>query len=108
MMMNRPRDVLEDAQNKAVGMGHFNIADGRFLKAVMAAAQELKAPVSVGRRAFLRGNGSDCSPGEKPARRTCVQMGGAGPFPANRLKAIYSSLLAQMRNWEEEQHDSPK
>ncbi len=55
--MNRLRNVLEDAQNKAVAVGHFNIADGLFLKAVVAAAQEVKAPVIVGasegERSFL-------------------------------------------------------
>ncbi len=55
--MNQLRDVLEDAQNIGVGLGHFNIADAVFLKAVVAAAQEVKAPVIVGasegERSFL-------------------------------------------------------
>ena len=42
------RRSLEDAQNKAVGIGHFNLGDGVFLKAVAAAAREVKAPVIVG------------------------------------------------------------
>lgn len=31
-----------------------------------------------------------------------AEISGAGPFPITRLKAIYSTLLAQMRAWEEE------
>ena len=56
-IMNQLRNVLEDAQNIGVGLGHFNIADGVFLKAVVAAAHEVKAPVIVGasegERSFL-------------------------------------------------------
>ncbi len=37
-----------------------------------------------------------------------AEMGGSGPFPVTRLKAIYSALLAQMRAWEEEQHHPTK
>lgn len=55
--MNQLRDVLQDAQKQGVGIGHFNIADTVFLKAVFASAQELKVPVIVGasegERAFL-------------------------------------------------------
>jgi fructose-bisphosphate aldolase class II len=42
------RTVLEEAQNKRVGIGHFNISDLVLLKAVFASAQELKVPVVVG------------------------------------------------------------
>ena len=38
--MNRLRDTLEEARNKVLGIGHFNIADGVFLKAIVVAAQE--------------------------------------------------------------------
>jgi ketose-bisphosphate aldolase len=41
-------EVLEQAQNKGVSVGHFNIADFVMLKAVFASAQELKVPVIVG------------------------------------------------------------
>jgi fructose-bisphosphate aldolase, class II len=51
------KDVLNDAQSKGVGIGHFNISDWVLLKAVFTAAQELKVPVIVGasegERAFL-------------------------------------------------------
>ncbi len=42
------RNVLEQAQKRAVAVGHFNIADFIMLKAVFAAAQELQVPVIVG------------------------------------------------------------
>lgn len=42
------RNILEQAQNNGVAVGHFNIADFVMLKAVFAAAQELKVPVIVG------------------------------------------------------------
>jgi fructose-bisphosphate aldolase class II len=42
------RDVLEQAQKKGVAVGHFNISDLVLLKAVFAAARELKVPVVVG------------------------------------------------------------
>src|SRR6202453_4381818 len=51
------RNVLEEAQNNGVAVGHFNVSDWILLKAVFAAAQELKVPVIVGasegERAFL-------------------------------------------------------
>jgi fructose-bisphosphate aldolase class II len=51
------RNVLIEAQNKGVAVGHFNISDWILLKAVFASAQELKVPVIVGasegERAFL-------------------------------------------------------
>lgn len=46
--MHRLRDVLEQAENNGVAIGHFNIADLVLLKAVFASAQELKVPVLVG------------------------------------------------------------
>ncbi len=42
------RDVLEQAQKNHVAVGHFNVADLVMLKAVFAAARELKVPVIVG------------------------------------------------------------
>src|ERR1700736_5805069 len=46
--MNALRNVLEQAQENGVAVGHFNIADLVSLKAVFGAAQELKVPVIVG------------------------------------------------------------
>ena len=40
--------VLEKSQSNRVAVGHFNVADLVLLKAVFAAAQELKVPVVVG------------------------------------------------------------
>lgn len=55
--MHTLRAVLEEAQNRGVAVGHFNVADWVLLKAVVAAARELKVPVIVGasegERAFL-------------------------------------------------------
>src|SRR5271169_4141657 len=42
------RDVLEQVQKNGVAVGHFNVADLVILKAVFAAARELKVPVIVG------------------------------------------------------------
>jgi ketose-bisphosphate aldolase len=42
------RNVLEQAQENGVAVGHFNVADLVLLKAVFAAAQELQVPVIVG------------------------------------------------------------
>jgi fructose-bisphosphate aldolase class II len=42
------RNVLEEAQNRGVAVGHFNISDWVLLKAVSASAQELGVPVIVG------------------------------------------------------------
>jgi fructose-bisphosphate aldolase, class II len=51
------RNVLEQAQTDGVAIGHFNVADLVLLKAVFAAAQEVKVPVIVGasggERAFM-------------------------------------------------------
>lgn len=51
------RAVLKEAENTGVALGHFNISDWIFLKAVFASARELKVPVMVGasegERAFL-------------------------------------------------------
>jgi fructose-bisphosphate aldolase, class II len=51
------REVLQQAEEKGVAVGHFNVADLVLLKAVIASARELKAPVMVGlsteERAFL-------------------------------------------------------
>jgi fructose-bisphosphate aldolase, class II len=42
------RDVLKQAEENRVAIGHFNVADLVLLKAVFAAAQELKVPVIIG------------------------------------------------------------
>jgi fructose-bisphosphate aldolase class II len=42
------RDVLKQAEDSRVAIGHFNIADLVSLKAVFAAAQGLKVPVIIG------------------------------------------------------------
>ena len=42
------RNVLDQAQNNGVAVGHFNIADFALLKAVFASARELKLPVIIG------------------------------------------------------------
>jgi fructose-bisphosphate aldolase class II len=42
------RDVLKQAEENRVAIGHFNVADLVLLKAVFAAAQELKVPVMIG------------------------------------------------------------
>lgn len=42
------RDVLKQAEENRVAIGHFNVADLVLLKSVFAAAQELKVPVIIG------------------------------------------------------------
>ncbi|MGY3608111.1 MULTISPECIES: class II fructose-bisphosphate aldolase [unclassified Bradyrhizobium] len=42
------RNALEQSQKDGVAIGHFNVGDWVLLKAVSAAAQELKVPVVVG------------------------------------------------------------
>ena len=42
------RDVLKQTEENRVAIGHFNVADLVLLKAVFAAAQELKVPVIIG------------------------------------------------------------
>ena len=46
--MHGLRNVLDQAQKNGVAVGHFNVADLVLLKAIFAAAQELKVPVMVG------------------------------------------------------------
>src|SRR5499433_3006845 len=46
--MQTLRDVLKHAEENRVAIGHFNVADLVLLKAVFAAAQELKVPVIIG------------------------------------------------------------
>jgi len=46
--MQTLREVLDQAQQRGVTVGHFNISDLVLLKAVAAAAQELGVPVLVG------------------------------------------------------------
>lgn len=40
---------------------------------------------------------------EQAVLRHVTELGASGPFPTTRLKTIYSTLLGQMRDWEEEQ-----
>lgn len=46
--MHTLKDVLNQAQEQGVAIGHFNISDLVLLKAVVTAARELKVPVLVG------------------------------------------------------------
>jgi ketose-bisphosphate aldolase len=46
--MNSLRNLLQDAQQTGLAIGHFNISDLVLLKAVFAAARELNVPVLVG------------------------------------------------------------
>src|SRR5215813_5485835 len=46
--MQTLRDVLKQAEENRVAIGHFNVADLVLLKVVFAAAQELKVPVMTG------------------------------------------------------------
>src|SRR5271165_5870509 len=46
--MQSLRELLQDAQKSGVALGHFNISDLVLVKAVFAAARELKLPVMVG------------------------------------------------------------
>lgn len=46
--MHRLREALEQAESKGVAVGHFNVSDLVLVKAVFAAASELKVPVMVG------------------------------------------------------------
>jgi fructose-bisphosphate aldolase, class II len=46
--MQMLRDVLKQAEENRVAIGHFNVTDLVLLKAVFAAAQELKVPVIIG------------------------------------------------------------
>lgn len=46
--MKTLREVLADADNRRVAIGHFNISDLAALKAIFAAARELQLPVLIG------------------------------------------------------------
>jgi fructose-bisphosphate aldolase class II len=46
--MLRLRDILEQAQERHVAVGHFNVGDFAILKAVFASAEELNVPIIVG------------------------------------------------------------
>jgi fructose-bisphosphate aldolase class II len=46
--MPQLRDLLQEAQQNGVAIGHFNVSDLVLLKAVFAAARELNTPVLVG------------------------------------------------------------
>ncbi|HEX6546577.1 MAG TPA: chorismate mutase [Bryobacteraceae bacterium] len=45
---------------------------------------------------------------EQQVLKHVADLGVSGPFPAARLKAIYATVLTQMREWEQEQQHSPK
>ena len=45
--MQTLREVLQQAQQRGVAVGHFNISDLVLLKAVFESAQELRVPVIV-------------------------------------------------------------
>jgi fructose-bisphosphate aldolase, class II len=55
--MKTLREVLREAQQNKVAVGHFNISDLTGLKAVFESARELRVPVIVGlsegERAFM-------------------------------------------------------
>lgn len=55
--MQSLREILSDAQNRGVALGHFNVSDLTLFQAVSTAARELGVPVLVGasegERAFL-------------------------------------------------------
>lgn len=46
--MRQLRDLLQEAQQNGVAIGHFNVSDLVLLKAVFAAAREVNVPVLVG------------------------------------------------------------
>jgi fructose-bisphosphate aldolase class II len=46
--MDTPRNVLTRLQQQGAALGHFNVADLVLLKAVLAAAVEVRVPVIVG------------------------------------------------------------
>ena len=46
--MHALRDTLQEAEETRIAIGHFNVADLVLLKAVFAAAREVKVPVLVG------------------------------------------------------------
>jgi len=46
--MHSLRNLLQEAQENGVAIGHFNISDLVLLKAAFTAAQEVNVPVLVG------------------------------------------------------------
>ena len=46
--MKTLREVLQEAREKKVAVGHFNVSDLTALRAIFEAAQELKVPVMIG------------------------------------------------------------
>jgi fructose/tagatose bisphosphate aldolase len=46
--MQTLRNALEQSEKDGVAIGHFNVSDLVLLKAVVAAARDLKVPVAVG------------------------------------------------------------
>ena len=46
--MQSLQDALQQSEKNGVAIGHFNVADLVLLKAVAAAARDLKVPVAVG------------------------------------------------------------
>lgn len=45
---------------------------------------------------------------EQQVLKSVTDFGRSGPLPTARLQNIYSTLLTQMREWEEERHPSKK
>ena len=46
--MKSLREYIQDAENKKVAIGHFNISELAALKAIFSAAKELNLPVLIG------------------------------------------------------------
>jgi chorismate mutase len=45
---------------------------------------------------------------EQDVLKQVSMIGRSGPFPAARLQNVYSTLLTQMREWEQERYPSKK
>ena len=54
--MHSLQEILHNAEQQHVAVGHFNVADLVLLKSVFAAARELKVPVLVGASEQRNGN----------------------------------------------------
>jgi fructose-bisphosphate aldolase class II len=46
--MKTLREIIEDAENRRIAIGHFNISDFIMLKAIFEAAKEIGAPILIG------------------------------------------------------------
>ncbi len=46
--MKTLKEIIQEAQNNKIAIGHFNVSDIAGLKAVFAAAQEVQAPIIIG------------------------------------------------------------